>query len=53
MLKAKRFLPLKVVEQFQEAGFMVGLNDDHGATLNKKIRSSQLAQYNYIFGKDE
>uniref|UniRef100_A0A8C9Y1K4 threonine--tRNA ligase n=1 Tax=Sander lucioperca TaxID=283035 RepID=A0A8C9Y1K4_SANLU len=25
------------------------LNDDQGATLNKKIRSAQLAQYNYIF----
>lgn len=32
---------------------MVDLNDDPGATLNKKIRSAQLAQYNYIFGKDE
>lgn len=31
---------------------MVDLNDDPGATLNKKIRSAQLAQYNYIFGKD-
>ncbi|XP_029959237.1 threonine--tRNA ligase, cytoplasmic-like [Salarias fasciatus] len=27
---------------------MVDLNADHGATLNKKIRSAQLAQYNYI-----
>lgn len=43
----------KVVRQFREAGFMVDLNDDQGATLNKKIRSAQLAQYNYIFGKDE
>ncbi|MEQ2268073.1 hypothetical protein XENORESO_014761 [Xenotaenia resolanae] len=38
----------QVVEQFHEAGFMVDL-DDQGATLNKKIRSAQLAQYNYIF----
>lgn len=40
-----------MVRQFREAGFMVDLNDDQGATLNKKIRSAQLAQYNYIFGK--
>lgn len=32
---------------------MTDLNEDQGATLNKKIRSAQLAQYNYIFGKDE
>uniref|UniRef100_A0A3P8SD15 threonine--tRNA ligase n=1 Tax=Amphiprion percula TaxID=161767 RepID=A0A3P8SD15_AMPPE len=38
-----------VVQRFQEAGFMVDLNDDPGATLNKKIRWAQLAQYNYIF----
>uniref|UniRef100_A0A7N6BHV8 threonine--tRNA ligase n=1 Tax=Anabas testudineus TaxID=64144 RepID=A0A7N6BHV8_ANATE len=36
-------------QQFHEAGFMVDLNEDQGATLNKKIRSAQLAQYNYIF----
>ncbi|KAM6995192.1 threonine--tRNA ligase 1, cytoplasmic [Tautogolabrus adspersus] len=39
----------QVVRQFREAGFMADLNDDQGATLNKKIRSAQLAQYNYIF----
>ncbi|XP_044214541.1 threonine--tRNA ligase 1, cytoplasmic isoform X1 [Thunnus albacares] len=39
----------QVVRQFREAGFMVDLNEDQGATLNKKIRSAQLAQYNYIF----
>uniref|UniRef100_A0A7N8WTZ9 threonine--tRNA ligase n=1 Tax=Mastacembelus armatus TaxID=205130 RepID=A0A7N8WTZ9_9TELE len=39
----------QVVQQFREAGFMVDLSDDQGATLNKKIRSAQLAQYNYIF----
>ncbi|XP_026226511.1 threonine--tRNA ligase 1, cytoplasmic isoform X2 [Anabas testudineus] len=39
----------QVVQQFHEAGFMVDLNEDQGATLNKKIRSAQLAQYNYIF----
>ncbi|XP_041650177.1 threonine--tRNA ligase 1, cytoplasmic [Cheilinus undulatus] len=39
----------QVVQQFREAGFMADLNGDQGATLNKKIRSAQLAQYNYIF----
>ncbi|XP_028280389.1 threonine--tRNA ligase, cytoplasmic isoform X2 [Parambassis ranga] len=39
----------QVVQQFHGAGFMVDLSDDQGATLNKKIRSAQLAQYNYIF----
>lgn len=38
---------------FREAGFMADVSDDQGSTLNKKIRSAQLAQYNYIFGKDE
>uniref|UniRef100_A0A8C8DWM9 threonine--tRNA ligase n=1 Tax=Oryzias sinensis TaxID=183150 RepID=A0A8C8DWM9_9TELE len=39
----------QVVQQFNEAGFMVDLNADQGTTFNKKIRSAQLAQYNYIF----
>ncbi|CAK6973537.1 threonine--tRNA ligase 1%2C cytoplasmic [Scomber scombrus] len=39
----------QVAQQFREAGFMVDLSEDQGATLNKKIRSAQLAQYNYIF----
>ncbi|XP_029359445.1 threonine--tRNA ligase, cytoplasmic isoform X2 [Echeneis naucrates] len=39
----------QVVQQFREAGFLADLNDDQGATLNKKIRSAQLAQFNYIF----
>ncbi|XP_030604752.1 threonine--tRNA ligase, cytoplasmic [Archocentrus centrarchus] len=39
----------QVVQQIHEAGFMADLNNDEGATLNKKIRSAQLAQYNYIF----
>lgn len=30
---------------------MAELDDDHGSTLNKKIRSAQLTQYNYIFGE--
>ncbi|CAN9513630.1 unnamed protein product [Ophioblennius macclurei] len=38
----------EVVRRFHEAGFMANLSDDHGATLNKRIRSAQLAQYNYI-----
>ncbi|PWA23794.1 hypothetical protein CCH79_00010816 [Gambusia affinis] len=39
----------QVVATFHEAGFMVDFNNDPGATLNKKIRSAQLAQHNYIF----
>lgn len=39
----------QVVRKLKEAGFMADVDDDHGATLNKKIRSAQLAQYNYIF----
>ncbi|KAM9310238.1 threonine--tRNA ligase 1, cytoplasmic isoform 2-T2 [Pholidichthys leucotaenia] len=39
----------QVARQFREAGFMVDFNEDLGATLNKKIRSAQLAQYNYVF----
>ncbi|KAG7475335.1 threonine-tRNA ligase, cytoplasmic-like isoform X1 [Solea senegalensis] len=39
----------QVALQFREAGFMADFNEDQGATLNKKIRSAQLAQYNYIF----
>uniref|UniRef100_H3CRK0 threonine--tRNA ligase n=1 Tax=Tetraodon nigroviridis TaxID=99883 RepID=H3CRK0_TETNG len=41
----------QVVQEFRHAGFMVDLNSDQGATLNKKIRSAQLSQYNYIFVK--
>uniref|UniRef100_A0A667XU04 threonine--tRNA ligase n=1 Tax=Myripristis murdjan TaxID=586833 RepID=A0A667XU04_9TELE len=43
----------QVVQQLREAAFMADLNEDQSATLNKKIRSAQLAQYNYIFGKNE
>ncbi|XP_033837203.1 threonine--tRNA ligase 1, cytoplasmic [Periophthalmus magnuspinnatus] len=39
----------QVVQQLSQCGFMVDMNEDLGATLNKKIRSAQLAQYNYIF----
>ncbi|XP_029928266.1 threonine--tRNA ligase, cytoplasmic-like isoform X4 [Myripristis murdjan] len=39
----------QVVQQLREAAFMADLNEDQSATLNKKIRSAQLAQYNYIF----
>ncbi|XP_018592974.1 threonine--tRNA ligase, cytoplasmic isoform X2 [Scleropages formosus] len=38
----------QVVRRFKESDFMVDVDLDHGATLNKKIRSAQLAQYNYI-----
>lgn len=43
----------QVVRQFRDGGFMADLSEDQGATLNKKIRSAQLAQYNYILGDDE
>uniref|UniRef100_A0AAR2KZ65 threonine--tRNA ligase n=1 Tax=Pygocentrus nattereri TaxID=42514 RepID=A0AAR2KZ65_PYGNA len=39
----------EVVHRLKEAGFMADIDDDHGATLNRKVRSAQLAQYNYIF----
>ncbi|XP_056157747.1 threonine--tRNA ligase 1, cytoplasmic [Lampris incognitus] len=39
----------QVARRFREAGFMADLEEDKGATLNKKIRAAQLAQYNYIF----
>ncbi|XP_031432873.1 threonine--tRNA ligase 1, cytoplasmic isoform X3 [Clupea harengus] len=39
----------KVVHKLKDSGFMADVDDDHGTTLNKKIRSAQLAQYNYIF----
>ncbi len=42
----------QVVCRLREAGFMADIDDDRGNTLNKKIRSAQLAQYNYIFGTD-
>ncbi|KAM9489215.1 threonine--tRNA ligase 2, cytoplasmic [Clarias gariepinus] len=38
-----------VVQRLKEAGFMAELDNDHGSTLNKKIRAAQLSQYNYIF----
>ncbi|XP_035285447.1 threonine--tRNA ligase 1, cytoplasmic isoform X2 [Anguilla anguilla] len=38
----------QVAKSFREAGFMADLDADTGATLNKKIRTAQLAQYNYI-----
>ncbi|KAJ8273480.1 hypothetical protein GJAV_G00102070 [Gymnothorax javanicus] len=38
----------QVVTRFREAGFMADVDTDIGATLNKKIRTAQLAQYNYI-----
>ncbi|KAJ8335006.1 hypothetical protein SKAU_G00406450 [Synaphobranchus kaupii] len=38
----------QVVKSFREAGFMAELDADIGATLNKKIRAAQLAQYNYV-----
>ncbi|XP_063055318.1 threonine--tRNA ligase 1, cytoplasmic [Engraulis encrasicolus] len=39
----------EVVCKLKAAGFMADVDDDPGATLNKRIRSAQLAQYNYVF----
>lgn len=39
----------QVVHRLCQGGFQASLNYDQGATFNKKIRSAQLAQYNYIF----
>ncbi|XP_016407762.1 threonine--tRNA ligase, cytoplasmic [Sinocyclocheilus rhinocerous] len=38
----------QVCERFVEAGFMADADLDSGCLLNKKIRSAQLAQYNFI-----
>ena len=45
------FLLWQVQGEMQSAGFMVDVDLDTGTTMNKKIRNSQLAQYNFIFGK--
>ncbi|XP_038640136.1 threonine--tRNA ligase 1, cytoplasmic-like [Scyliorhinus canicula] len=37
-----------VCQEFVEAGFMADVDLDPGCLLNKKIRNSQLAQYNFI-----
>ncbi|KAG7457853.1 hypothetical protein MATL_G00231660 [Megalops atlanticus] len=38
----------QVVRSLREANFMADIDADQGATLNKKVRAAQLAQYNYI-----
>lgn len=35
-------------KQFHEAGFQADVELDTGTTLNKKVRNSQLAHYNFI-----
>lgn len=42
----------QVCKQFTEAGFMADSDLDSGCLLNKKIRNAQLAQYNFILGKE-
>ncbi|ELU14394.1 hypothetical protein CAPTEDRAFT_158346 [Capitella teleta] len=39
----------KVQEMVYAAGFQCEMDLDSGATMNKKIRNAQLAQYNFIF----
>lgn len=38
----------EVKKQIYDAGFLCDTDLDHSTTLNKKIRNSQLAQYNFI-----
>ena len=40
----------EIQRKFYLAGFQVDCDLDPGTTLNKKIRSNQLAQYNFIGG---
>lgn len=42
---------MKVRDQLHQAGFMIDVDTDSSRTLNKKIRTGQLAQYNFILGK--
>lgn len=42
----------QVCKQFTEAGIMADADLDSSCLLNKKIRNAQLAQYNFILGKD-
>lgn len=42
----------QVCKQFTEAGIMADADLDSGCLLNKKIRNAQLAQCNFILGKD-
>ncbi|KAF5401410.1 hypothetical protein PHET_04909 [Paragonimus heterotremus] len=39
---------MEVRDRLHAAGFMVSVDTDPGRTLNKKIRTGQLAQYNFI-----
>jgi threonyl-tRNA synthetase len=39
-------------QKFWQAGFQAECSLDAGSTLNKKIRQGQLAQFNFIGGKD-
>lgn len=48
----ERFVPRQVCKQFTEAGIMADADLDSSCLLNKKIRNAQLAQYNFILGKN-
>uniref|UniRef100_A0A4W4EBM6 threonine--tRNA ligase n=1 Tax=Electrophorus electricus TaxID=8005 RepID=A0A4W4EBM6_ELEEL len=39
--------------EFHSVGLMTDVDLDPGCTLNKKIRNAQLAQYNFILGKQK
>lgn len=38
--------------KLHDAGFMTEVDTDAGDTMNKKIRNAQLAQFNFILGKE-
>lgn len=42
-----------VKDKLWNNGFMVELDTDPSDTLNKKIRNAQLAQFNFILGKEK
>ncbi len=42
----------EVKQRVYDAGFNCDCNVDDGETMNKKIRNAQLAQYNFILGKN-
>ena len=48
----RQLFSFQVKNQIHDAGFLCDHDLDTGTTMNKKIRNAQLAQYNFIFGKD-
>ena len=42
---------IQVQRRLRESLFCCDADADDGATMNKKVRNAQLAQYNFIFGE--